>query len=66
MPLVSIPSSAKKERKKERKKSLSRSQAWWRMLVIPVLWEAETGGSVFAASLSSFSLSLSLSLSLST
>ena len=40
---------------------------WWRMLVIPVLWEAETRGSRFAASLSSLSLfSLSLSLSLST
>ena len=39
------------------------SQAWWRMLVIPVLWEAETGGSGFAASLSSLALSLSLSLS---
>ena len=38
------------------------SRAWWRTLVIPVLWEAETGGSRFAASLSSLSLSLSLSL----
>ena len=33
---------------------------WWHTLVIPVLWEAETGGSGFAASLSSLSLSLSL------
>ena len=41
------------------------SRAWWRTLVIPVLWEAETGGSGFAASLSSRSLSPCLSLSLS-
>ena len=40
-------------------------RAWWHKLVIPVLWEAETGGSRFAASLSSLSLSLSLSLFLS-
>ena len=40
-------------------------RAWWRTLVIPVLWEAETGGSRFAASLSSSTLSLSLSLWLS-
>ena len=43
-------------------KNLVYSQAWWRKFVIPVLWEAETGGSGFAASLSSLSLSLSRSL----
>ena len=42
-------------------KELGKSRAWWRTLVIPVLWEAETGGSGFAASLSSLSVSLSLS-----
>ena len=41
------------------------SQAWWRTLVIPVLWEVETRGSGFAASLSSLTVSLFLSLSLS-
>ena len=41
------------------------NRAWWCTLVIPVLWEAETGGSGFEASLSSLSLSPSLSLSLS-
>ena len=33
-------------------KMKNKSQAWWRTLVIPVLWEAETGGSGFVASLS--------------
>ena len=42
----------------------NKSRAWWHMLVIPVPWEAGTGGSGFAASLSALSLSLSLSVSL--
>ena len=40
-------------------------QAWWRTLVIPVLWEAETGGYGFAANLSALARAISLSLSLS-
>ena len=70
MPVGSIPSTANNNNN-------NAGRAWWRTLVIPVLWEAETGGSEFAANLSAhararahdfslFSLSLSpLSLSLS-
>ena len=56
MPLGSIP------KYKNKAKQNKQSWAWWRTLVIPVLWEAETVGSGFAANLSSLSLSLSLSL----
>ena len=40
-------------------------RAWWPMLVIPVLWEAETRGSGFVANLSAHACAHDLSLSLS-